>query len=70
MILIFTGWHGQLPILPQQRDGLPGPQPDGSLRAGRCDLRIGGVAPDIWLYGWNQNTTSTVTGMYNAEPHS
>lgn len=39
-------------------------------RPGSLYLRIGGVAPDIWLYGWNQNTTSTVTGMYNAEPHS
>lgn len=39
-------------------------------RPGSLYLRIGGVAPDIWLYGWNQNTTSTITGMYNAEPHS
>lgn len=39
-------------------------------RPGSLYLRIGGVAPDIWLYGWNQNTTATVTGMYNAEPHS
>lgn len=39
-------------------------------RPGSLYLRIGGVAPDIWLYGWNQNTTSTVAGMYNAEPHS
>lgn len=39
-------------------------------RPGSLYLRLGGVAPDIWLYGWNQNTTSTVTGMYNAEPHS
>lgn len=39
-------------------------------RPGSLYLRIGGVVPDIWLYGWNQNTTSTVTGMYNAEPHS
>lgn len=39
-------------------------------RPGSLYLRIGGVAPNIWLYGWNQNTTSTVTGMYNAEPHS
>lgn len=39
-------------------------------RPGSLYLRIGGVAPDIWLYGWNQNNTSTVTGMYNAEPHS
>lgn len=39
-------------------------------RPGSLYLRIGGVAPDIWLYGWNQNTTSTSTGMYNAEPHS
>lgn len=39
-------------------------------RPGSLYLRIGGVAPDIWLYGWNQHTTSTVTGMYNAEPHS
>lgn len=39
-------------------------------RPGSLYLRIGGVTPDIWLYGWNQNTTSTVTGMYNAEPHS
>lgn len=39
-------------------------------RPGSLYLRIGGVAPDIWLYGWNQNETSTVTGMYNAEPHS
>lgn len=39
-------------------------------RPGSLYLRIGGVAPDIWLYGWNQKTTSTVTGMYNAEPHS
>lgn len=39
-------------------------------RPGSLYLRIGGVAPDIWLYGWNQNTTSTATGMYNAEPHS
>lgn len=39
-------------------------------RPGSLYLRIGGVAPDIWLYGWNQNTTSAVTGMYNAEPHS
>lgn len=39
-------------------------------RPGSLYLRIGGVAPDIWLYGWNQNTASTVTGMYNAEPHS
>ena len=39
-------------------------------RPGSLYLRIGGVAPDIWLYGWNQNTTSTVTRMYNAEPHS
>lgn len=39
-------------------------------RPGSLYLRIGGVAPDIWLYGWNQNATSTVTGMYNAEPHS
>ena len=39
-------------------------------RPGSLYLRIGGVAPDIWLYGWNQNTRSTVTGMYNAEPHS
>lgn len=38
-------------------------------RPGSLYLRIGGVAPDIWLYGWNQNTTSAVTGMYNAEPH-
>lgn len=37
---------------------------------GSLYLRIGGVAPDIWLYGWNQNATSTVTEMYNAEPHS
>lgn len=37
---------------------------------GSLYLRIGGVTPDIWLYGWNQNATSTVTGMYNAEPHS
>ena len=39
-------------------------------RPGSLYLRIGGVAPDIWLYGWNQNGTSTITGMYNAEPHS
>lgn len=39
-------------------------------RPGSLYLRIGGVAPDIWLYGWNQNAMSTVTGMYNAEPHS
>lgn len=39
-------------------------------RPGSLYLRIGGVAPDIWLYGWNQNATSTVTEMYNAEPHS
>ena len=39
-------------------------------RPGSLYLRIGGVAPDIWLYGWNQNATSTVTGMYNAGPHS
>lgn len=39
-------------------------------RPGSLYLRIGGVTPDIWLYGWNQNTTSTVTGMYNAVPHS
>ena len=39
-------------------------------RPGSLYLRIGGVTPDIWLYGWNQNTTSTVTGMYNAAPHS
>lgn len=39
-------------------------------RPGSLYLRIGGVAPDIWLYGWNQNATSTVTGLYNAEPHS
>ena len=39
-------------------------------RPGSLYLRIGGVAPDIWLYGWNQNATSTVTGMYNAESHS
>ena len=39
-------------------------------RQGSLYLRIGGVAPDIWLYGWNQNATSTVTGLYNAEPHS
>lgn len=39
-------------------------------RPGSLYLRIGGVAPDIWLYGWNQNATSTVTRMYNAEPHS
>lgn len=39
-------------------------------RPGSLYLRIDGVAPDIWLYGWNQNATSTATGMYNAEPHS
>lgn len=39
-------------------------------RPGSLYLRIDGVAPDIWLYGWNQNATSTVTGLYNAEPHS
>lgn len=39
-------------------------------RPGSLYLRIGGVTPDIWLYGWNQNATSAVTGMYNAEPHS
>lgn len=39
-------------------------------RPGSLYLRIGGVTPDIWLYGWNQNAPSTVTGMYNAEPHS
>lgn len=39
-------------------------------RPGSLYLRIGGVAPDIWLYGWNQNASSTVTRMYNAEPHS
>lgn len=39
-------------------------------RPGSLYLRIGGVTPDIWLYGWNQNATSTVTGLYNAEPHS
>lgn len=39
-------------------------------RPGSLYLRIGGVTPDIWLYGWNQNATSTVTGMYNAGPHS
>lgn len=39
-------------------------------RPGSLYLRIGGVAPDIWLYGWNQHATSTVTGLYNAEPHS
>lgn len=39
-------------------------------RPGSLYLRIGGVAPDIWLYGWNQQTTATVTGMYNAEQHS
>ena len=39
-------------------------------RPGSLYLRIGGVTPDIWLYGWNQNSTSTVTGMHNAEPHS
>ena len=39
-------------------------------RPGSLYLRIGGVSPDIWLYGWNQNATSTVTGMYNVEPHS
>ena len=38
-------------------------------RPGSLYLRIGGVAPDIWLYGWNQNATSTATEMYNAEPH-
>lgn len=39
-------------------------------RPGSLYLRIGGVTPDIWLYGWSQNATSTITGMYNAEPHS
>lgn len=39
-------------------------------RPGSLYLRIGGVTPDIWLYGWNQNAISTVKGMYNAEPHS
>lgn len=39
-------------------------------RPGSLYLRIGGVAPDIWLYGWNQNATSTVAGLHNAEPHS
>ena len=39
-------------------------------RPGSLYLRIGGVTPDIWLYGWNQNATSAATGMYNAEPHS
>lgn len=39
-------------------------------RPGSLYLRIGGVAPDIWLYGWNQNATATVTEMYNADPHS
>ena len=39
-------------------------------RPGSLYLRIDGVTPDVWLYGWNQNATSTVTGMYNAEPHS
>lgn len=39
-------------------------------KPGSLYLRIGGVSPDIWLYGWNQNATSTITGMYNAEPHS
>lgn len=38
-------------------------------RPGSLYLRIGGVAPDIWLYGWNQAATSTITEMYNAEPH-
>lgn len=38
-------------------------------RPGSLYLRIGGVAPDIWLYGWSQNATSTSSGMYNAEPH-
>ena len=39
-------------------------------RPGSLYLRIGGVTPDIWLYGWNQNTTSTATEMHNAGPHS
>lgn len=39
-------------------------------RPGSLYLRIDGVAPDIRLYGWNQNATSTATEMYNAEPHS
>lgn len=39
-------------------------------KPGSLYLRIGGVTPDIWLYGWNQNTTATVTEMYNADPHS
>jgi predicted nucleic acid-binding Zn-ribbon protein len=39
-------------------------------KPGSLYLRIGGVAPDIWLYGWNQNATSAVTGLHNAEPHS
>lgn len=37
---------------------------------GSLYLRIGGVTPDIWLYGWNQNAMSTAAEMYNAVPHS
>lgn len=39
-------------------------------RPGSLFLRIGGVTPDVWLYGWNQNATSTVEEMHNAGPHS
>lgn len=39
-------------------------------RPGSLYLRIGGVTPDIWLYGWNQNATSAATEMHNAGPHS
>lgn len=44
-----VAWSNESPALPVLQQSRP-----GSLY-----LRIGGPAPDIWLYAWNQNETDT-----------
>lgn len=44
-----VAWSNETPALPVLNQSRP-----GSLY-----LRIGGPAPDIWLYAWDQNTTDT-----------
>lgn len=45
-----VAWSNETPALPVLQQSRP-----GSLY-----LRIGGPAPDIWLYAWDQNATETV----------
>lgn len=44
-----VAWSNETPALPILQQSMP-----GSLY-----LRIGGPAPDIWLYAWDQNATDT-----------